>query len=65
VSLDKATARAALVHRYSEQLLDALLEAEQPDLRAVAGFLDTLDDLAVEVETCRSELRELYPGALP
>jgi hypothetical protein len=65
VSLDGAIVRAVLVHRYAERLLEAMLDTEEPGVPEVLMLLERLDDVAVEVETCRAELRTLHPGALP
>jgi hypothetical protein len=54
-----------LARRYSERLIEAMLEVEEPGLPDVLMLLERVDDLAVEVESCRAELRKLYPADVP
>jgi hypothetical protein len=65
VSLEGAIIRAVLVHRYAERLLEAMLETDKPGTPEVLILLERLDDVAMEVETCRAELRSLHPGEMP
>jgi hypothetical protein len=57
--------RARLARRYSEKLLRALVETEDPTVERVYTLLLTVEDIAVEVESCRAELRAIHPGELP
>jgi hypothetical protein len=65
VSLEAALVRARLARRYSEKLLRALVETENPTVGKVEALLLLVDDVAIEVETVRSELRAIHPDHMP
>jgi len=65
VNLDGGLVRARLAYRYNGKLLRLLVDAGDPDPKQVADLLLGLDDIAVEVESCRAELRAIWPGTLP
>jgi hypothetical protein len=65
VSLDGALVRARLAYRYSDKLLRALVDTEDPTVEKVEALVLMLDDISIEVETCRAELRAIHPDRMP
>jgi hypothetical protein len=54
-----------MAHSYAERLLEAMLDTDKPGVPEVLMLLERLDDVSVEVESCRAELRKVYPAELP
>jgi hypothetical protein len=65
VSVHRALWRDSHIRHYAQSLVEELFIAGDPDVEAARGLLDDVDDVAVEVESCRAELRGLYPDKLP
>jgi hypothetical protein len=50
-----------LAYRYSEKLLREVVDTEDPTVEKVEALLLMLDDIRVEVESCRAELPAIHP----
>jgi hypothetical protein len=61
-SLHAALQRAALIRLYADRLVERLEDhGGTATVEEVRGLLDRLEDIDVEVQACRSELRSAYP----
>jgi hypothetical protein len=57
-----ALQRAALIRLYADRLCERLTDhGTTASVEEARSLLDRLDDIAVEVEACRAEVRAVYP----
>jgi hypothetical protein len=64
--LRAALSRASLIRLYADRMIERLGDlGSTATVDEVRALLDRLEDIDVEVEQCRAELRAVYPEELP